>query len=184
LYVRKVLSAHLKHITNTLYSVYFNVARKEKKPEDLGDVFKQDMSFLKHLIKRAKVLTEHYFYFYYWSPQELQVVIEPLLSRKWADMDVAGLLLLITFAGIDFDEEELFQSNIIKRTFEDETSSECLLNLLALLFGMTADNVRNSLFTQLKCEILICFVSMQSSGFLEKVQECCTNRKSLLDVIL
>jgi hypothetical protein len=46
-------------------------------------------------------------------------------------MDVAELLALITFAGINFDKEELFKSKITKKTFEDETFCECLQNLLA-----------------------------------------------------
>jgi hypothetical protein len=110
--------------------------RKKKKAEDTGDVFKQDMSSVKRLIKKANILTEHSFYFY-WFPQELQVVIEPLLYRKRVDMDVAGLFSLIMLVGIHFDEEKLFQSKIMERTFKDEKFSECLQNLLALLFGIT-----------------------------------------------
>ena len=54
-----------------------------------------------------------------------------LANCKHKDMDVAGLLALITFAGIDFDKIELFKSKIIKKTFEDENFCECLQNLLA-----------------------------------------------------
>jgi hypothetical protein len=73
-------------------------------------------------------------------------------------LDVAGLFALITFAGIDFDEEELFKFEIIKKLFEDETFCECLKNLSALLLGITVNKVHNGLFTFLKFEILICFV--------------------------
>jgi hypothetical protein len=75
------------------------------------------MSLLKLLSEKASVLTKHYFY-YFWFPQEIQVVIEPLLSPKCLDKDVARLLTLIMFAGINFDEEELFQSKIMEKTFE------------------------------------------------------------------
>jgi hypothetical protein len=54
-----------------------------------------------------------------------------LANCKHKDMDVAELLALITFAGINFDKEELFKSKITKKTFEDETFCECLQNLLA-----------------------------------------------------
>jgi hypothetical protein len=100
------------------------------------------------------------------------------------DKDVAGLLALITFAGINFDEEELFKSKIIEKTFEDDKFRECLHNPSSLLFGITVDNVRKGLFIFLKFERLICFVRQQGSRFLEKVCECCTNRKNLLNVVL
>jgi hypothetical protein len=74
-------------------------------------------------------------------------------------MDVAGLLTLTTFAGIDFDEEAFLKSKIIKNPFEDETFCECLQNLPSLLFRITVNKVHNSLFTFLKFGIIFCFVS-------------------------
>jgi hypothetical protein len=157
--------------------------RKQSKPEDVADVFKEDMSFLKLLHEKAEALTEHSFYSY-WFPQKIQVDIELLLSQKRGHKDVAGMLALIMFAGINFDKEELFQSGIIEKTFEDDEFRECLQNLSSLLFGITVDDVRNTLFTFLKFEILFCLVRQQGSRFLEKVRECCTNKKSLLNVAL
>jgi hypothetical protein len=105
------------------------------------------VSFFNHLSKKADVLTEHSFNFF-WFPQELQLVIEPLLSPKCVDnKDVAGLLALIAFAGIDLmDKEEVFKSEMIKKTFDDKFR-EFLQKLSSLLFGITVDKVRNRLFT-------------------------------------
>jgi hypothetical protein len=88
------------------------------------------------------------------------------------------------FAGINFDEEELFLTKIVEETFEDLQFCECLPNLSSLLFGITVDNVRKTLITFLKFEIIICVVRQQGSHFLKKVRECCKNTKSLLNVVL
>jgi hypothetical protein len=124
LLVHEALSERIEHFTNTAYSVYFNVVRKQSKPELVRDVFKQDIPFLKLLRDKADLLTEHSFYFY-WFPQVC----------------------------------------------------ECLQNISSLLFGITVDNVRNTLFTFPKFELLIDFVRQQGSRFLEKVRECCTKKK-------
>jgi hypothetical protein len=129
--------------------------RKQSKPEEVGDLFEQDMSFFKLLSEKADVLTKHYFYLFRFSQEIQQVVIEHLL----------------------------FQSEIIEKTFEDDEVLECLQNISSLLFGITVDNVHNTLFTFLKIAILICFVRQQGYRFLEKVGECCTDRKSLLNVV-
>jgi hypothetical protein len=120
------------------------VSKEMKKPENLGEIFKQDMSFLKDLSKKSNVLTENYFYLF-WLSHELQVGIEPLLSCKRTEMDKVGLLALIAFAGIDFDEEELFKSEIIENTFEDET------------FSLKNVQKRMSSKVQAKC-VLHCYV--------------------------
>jgi hypothetical protein len=105
------------------------------------------------------------------------------LSSKCWEKDLEGLLALILFAGINFDEE-LFLTKIVEETFKDIHFCECLPNLSSLLFGIMVDNVRNTLITFLKFEILICFVRQQESHFLEEVCECCMNTKSLLNVVL
>jgi hypothetical protein len=120
--------------------------RKQLKPEHICDIFKQDKSFFKLLLKKADILTEHSFYLYCF-PRQIQTVIETLLASKRGDKDVGGLLALILFAGINFDDEELFLSKIVEKTFEDIQFCDCLPNLSSLLFRITVDNVRNTLFT-------------------------------------
>ena len=40
-----------------------------------------------------------------------------LMSRKPLDADVGGLLTLIMFAGIDFDDDKFFEMQVIRKAF-------------------------------------------------------------------
>jgi hypothetical protein len=64
------------------------------------------MALLHDLVEKSKVMTGSSL-FLYWFSHDLEELIQPLLSHKYVDIDVVGLLGLITFAGIDFNEEEL-----------------------------------------------------------------------------
>ena len=87
------------------------MVRKEVKTHDLSDddKFQQDVTFLKELGKKSGSLTGFSLYMW-WFPPEIQEVLEMLMVRKPLDGDVGGLLALIMFAGIDFDDDDFFRN--------------------------------------------------------------------------
>jgi hypothetical protein len=68
------------------------------------DKFQQDVIFLKELGKKSESLTGFSLYMW-WFPTELQEVLEIIMFRKPLDGDVGGLLALIMFAGLAFDDD-------------------------------------------------------------------------------
>jgi hypothetical protein len=68
------------------------------------DKFQQDVIFLKELGKKSESLTGFSLYMW-WFPTELQEVLEIIMFRKPLDGDVGGLLSLIMFAGLAFDDD-------------------------------------------------------------------------------
>jgi hypothetical protein len=102
------------------------------------------MTFLRHILAEAEVLTGSSV-FNWWFPTEIQKIIEPLLQRKTLTLDVAGILGVIMFAGLDFEDEEFFLTQIIEKAFEERVKHNELFesqqNLSTLLFGITVDNV-------------------------------------------
>ena len=142
----------LNHITHIHFPVYFNVVRKEAKTTALSDddKFQQDVTFLKELCKKSESLTG-YSLFMWWFPTEIQKVLEMLMSQKPLDADVGGLLTLIMFAGIDFDDDKFFEMQVIRKAFlpRDKDGTNNLLfesqqNLSVLLFGLSLDDVRKT----------------------------------------
>ena len=156
--------SHSSLTSNTLCSVYYNVVRREEKTKNLDPTmkYKQDMAFLTDLLKKARVLDKHSLYMW-WFPNDIQVEIEPLLSRKPMDLDMAGLLGLITFAGIDLNETEdtYFNNQMIQKAFLPKEPIdkfnllfESQQNLATLLFGITLDKVRKTSLTLAKYSVL------------------------------
>ncbi len=182
----------LNHFTHIHFPVYFNVVRKEAKTTALSDddKFQQDVAFLKELRKKSESLTGYSLYMW-WFPTEIQKVLEMLMSRKPLDADVGGLLTLIMFAGIDFDDDKFFEMQVIRKAFlpKDKVGTNNLLfesqqNLSVLLFGLTLDDVRKTSLVSFLPPVLTFFSFLQGTRFLESVRECCGNRKSLVNVVL
>jgi hypothetical protein len=102
-------SLHLLNHFNTHihFLVYFSVVMKEFATSRLSDdnKFQQDVTFLKELDKNLESLTGFSLYMW-WFPTKLQEVLEMLMFRKPLDGDVGGLLSLIMFAGLDFDDDK------------------------------------------------------------------------------
>jgi hypothetical protein len=182
----------LNHFTHIHFPVYFNVVRKETKTIALwdDDKFCQDVTFLKELCKKSESLTGYSLYMW-WFPTEIQEVLEMLMSRKPLDADVGGLLTLIMFAGIDFDDDKFFEMQVIQKAFLPKTKDgtnnslfESQQNISFLLFGLTVDDVRKTLLVSFLPPVLTFFSFLQGTRFLESVRECCMNRKSLVNVVL
>ncbi len=142
------------------------MVRKEVKTHDLSDddKFQQDVTFLKELGKKSGSLTGFSLYMW-WFPPEIQEVLEMLMVRKPLDGDVGGLLALIMFAGIDFDDDDFFEMQVIQKAFLPKTKEgannllfESQQNLSVLLFGLTVDDVRKTL--------LVLFLSPVLTNFL------------------
>jgi hypothetical protein len=142
------------------------VVRKEFATSRLSDdnKFQQDVTFLKELGNKSVSLTRFSLYMW-WFPTELQEVLEMLMFRKPLDGDVGELLSLIMFAGLDFDDDNFFEMQVIQNTFLPKTKEgannllfESQQNLSVLLFGLTVDDVRKTL--------LISFLSPVLTNFL------------------
>jgi hypothetical protein len=152
--------------THIHFSVYFSVVRKEFTTSRLLDdnKFQQDVTFLKELGKKSESLTG--FSLYMWSfPTELQEVLEMLMFRKPLDGDVGGLLSLIMFAGLDFDDDNFFEMQVIQKAFLPKTKEgannllfESQQNLSVLLFGLTVDDVRKTLLVSFLSPVLTNFL--------------------------
>jgi hypothetical protein len=99
--------------THIHFSVYFSVVRKEFATRQLADAdkFQQDLTFLKVLGKKSESLTGFSLYMW-WFPTELQEVLEMLMFGKPLDGDVGGLLSM--FAGLDFDDDNFFEMQVIQ----------------------------------------------------------------------
>jgi hypothetical protein len=112
------------------------VVRKETKTTQLldDDKFQQDVTFLKELGKKSESLTGYYLYMW-WLPTRIQVVLEMLMSRKPSDADVGGLLSLIMFAGIDFDDNDFFEMQVIQKAFLPKTNVQVGMNRRSVLYS-------------------------------------------------
>ena len=161
------MGAH-NNLTNTAYSVYFNVIRKEEKTKSLSssDKNKQDMSFFRCVLEKAKKLTGYSLYMW-WFPYEIQVILERLFTRKPVDTDVGGLLGLIMLAGIDEEESdiELVENAYIPKNTKNVSNLlfDSQQNMSALLFGITVDDVSKLLpllYKQSPVLTIICFPSI------------------------
>ena len=132
-----------------MFSVYYNVVRKQKENElKYSELCELDTLFNEALLVKAEELTRHSIYLYLFPP-EIQVLIETLLSSKPANMDFGGLLGLIMFSAID--DEKYVLTEIIDKAFlpkdveaENSMLYESQQNLSALLFGITLDDVRKT----------------------------------------
>jgi hypothetical protein len=147
---RKCTNCFSLHLLNNFsthihFSVYFSVVRKEFATSRLLDdnKFQQDVTFLKELGKKSESLTGFSLYMW-WFPTELQEVLEMLMFRKPLDGDVGWLLSLIMFAGLDFDDDNCFEMQVIQKAFLPKTKEgannllfESQQNLSVLLFGLT-----------------------------------------------
>jgi hypothetical protein len=105
----------LNHFTHIHFSVYFNVVRKDTKTTQLldDDKFQRDVTFSKELGKKSESLTGYSLYMW-WFPTKIQEVLEMLMSQKPLDAAVGGLLSLIMFAGIGFDDGDFFEMQVIQ----------------------------------------------------------------------
>jgi hypothetical protein len=128
------------------------------------DKFQQDVTFLKKLGKKSESLTEFSLYMW-WFPTELQEVVEIMMFRKPLDGDVGGLLSLIMFAGLDFDDDIFFEMQVIQKAFLPKTKEgannllfESQQNLSVLLFGLTVDDVRKTLLVSFLSPVLTNFL--------------------------
>ncbi len=103
-----------------MFLVHFNVIRNDEKPKELTPTqkFEQDLLVVRNLRVKHNPQSRHSLYMW-WFPNEIQVLIEPLMSQKPSDTDVSGLLSLILFAGIDLSEktDDFFQDQIIEKVF-------------------------------------------------------------------
>lgn len=177
-----------KNLTNTVYSVYFSVVRKEETIAELSDPDKheQDMSFLRCVLEKARGVTGYSLYSR-WFPKETSVIFERLFSRKPADKDVGGLLGLIMFAGLEdnsSDNQTIEEAYAPKDTKEvSNLLFESQQNTSALMFGITMDDVSKppSMFQTLTNTNH--YLYPQGTRFLETVRECCINPKSFVNII-
>jgi hypothetical protein len=143
------------------------VVRKEFATSRLSDdnKFQQDVTFLKELGKKSESLTAFSLYMG-WFPTELQEVLEMLMFRKPLVGDVGGLLSLIMFAaGLDFDDDNFFEMQVIQKAFLPKTKEgannllfESQQNLPVLLFGLTVDDVRKTLLVSFLSPVLTNFL--------------------------
>ncbi len=88
-----------------------------------------------------------------------------LMFRKPLDGDVGGLLALIMFAGIDFDDDDFFEMQVIQKAFLPKTKDgannflfESQQNLSVLLFGLTVDDVRKTFLVSFLSPVLTIFL--------------------------
>jgi hypothetical protein len=71
----------------------------------------------------------------WWFPTKIQEVLEMLMSRKPLDADVGGLLSFIMFAGIDFDDDIFFETQVIKKAFLPKTDVQVGMNRRSILYS-------------------------------------------------
>ncbi len=142
------------------------MVRKEVKTHDLSDddKFQQDVTFLKELGKKSGSLTVFSLYMW-WFPPEFQYVLEMLMVPIPLDGDVGGFLALIMFAGIDIDDDDFFEMQVIQKAFLPKTEDgannllfESQHNLSVLLFGLTVDDVRKTLLVSFLSPVLTNFL--------------------------
>jgi hypothetical protein len=112
------------------------VVRKETKTTQLldDDKFQQGLIFLKELGKKSESLTGHSLYMW-WFPTKIQEVLEMLMSRKPLDADVGGLLSSIMFAGIAFDDDNVFEMQVIQKGFPPKTGVQVGMNRRSVLYS-------------------------------------------------
>jgi hypothetical protein len=143
-----------------------SVVRKEFVTRQLSDddKFQQDVTFLKEFGKKLEFVTGFSLYMW-WFPTELQEVLEMFMFRKPLDGDVGGLLSLIMFAGIDFDDDIFFEMQVIQKAFLPKTKEgannllfESQQNLSVLIFGLTIDDVRRTLLVSFLSPVLTIFL--------------------------
>ena len=179
-----------------MFLVYFNIVRNDERPKEFTPTqkFEQDLLVVRNLRIKHNHLSRHSLYLW-WFPNEIQVLIEPLMSQKPSDTDVSGLLSLILFAGIDLSEktDDFFQDQIIEKVFlitgKEKSNKNLFLfesqqNLASLLFGITVDKVCLDSFGLSNSSITNRFATFQSTRFLNIVRECCHNKKALVNNVL
>ena len=137
--------------------MYFSVIRNEDEFKQLSDKLKlqQDLAFLNHMSAIGKELSKTSFLFW-WFPRDVQVVIERLFQTKPVDLDLGGLLGAIMIAGLEFDDDE-YLGVIITALYRTENNSqlyEGAQNLAVLLFGITSNDVSNTLNTETNSPVL------------------------------
>ena len=136
---------------------------------------KQDISFLGVIRDKGDEAAQlsKFSLYQWWFPTEIQEVIETLMSRKPVENDLGGLLALIMFTGIDFNEEDelFFQTEMIDKFVRREAKVKKVTtkvqevlppnflfdsqtNLLVLLFGITFDDVRKTNLILAKSSVL------------------------------
>jgi hypothetical protein len=59
-----------------------------------------------------------------------------LMSRRPLDADAGGLLSLIMFAGIDFDDDNGFEMQVIQKAFLPKTNVQVGMNGRSVLYSM------------------------------------------------
>jgi hypothetical protein len=146
------------------------------------------MSFLRCVLEKAKGLTG-YSQYMWWFPRKMQVIFERLFAGKPLESDVGGLLGLIMFAGIEEEESGTGNLNIaamIEKAYlprNKKNISNLLFdsqqNMSALMFGITVDNVSKQCCTLRTFTDTNSYLFSQRTRFLERVNECCMNPKSL-----
>ena len=144
------------------------------------------MSFLRHIIKKSRKLTGSSLYLS-WFPPDIKEVIERLLPSDVCDFDISGLLSLVAIAGIDLNDDEFFKTQLIGKGYlglDPKDNSNMFFdsqqNLSMLLFGITMDDVRKTLFRSTYAHLQTNqFIFLQHTRFLEKVREYCHNKKTL-----
>jgi hypothetical protein len=91
--------------------------------------------FLKELGKKSESLTG-YSLDMWWFPTKIQEVLEMLMYRNPLDADVGRLLSLIMFAGIDFDDDNFFEMQVIQKAFLPKTNVQVGMNGQSVLYNM------------------------------------------------
>jgi hypothetical protein len=71
----------------------------------------------------------------WWFPTKIQEVLEMLMSRKPLDADVGGLLSLIMFTGINFDDDNFFEMQVIQKAFLPTPNVQVGMNGRSVLYS-------------------------------------------------
>jgi hypothetical protein len=149
------------------------VVRKEEKTRKLSPEEKldQDMSFMRHLLHMGNELTQHSI-MNWWFPTEMQKRFERLFSNKPIEHDLSGILGVIMFAGIGFEDHEndFFENKVIKELFAPAKTIlnvffDSQQNIAGLLFGITVDDVSNKVFATMYFRLLTESVVVKGHSF-------------------
>ena len=149
-----MFSEFCRHCTNNIL-VYYSVIRKEERTKNLADFEKaaQDVSFIRHILEQLELLTGSSILMN-WFPTPIRNVMELLCTSKPVEEDLGGLLGLLMFAGIDFDDKEFFRVDIIKKSSKGDFDQDYKWlvdshqNLATFLFGITIDDVSEMCWAQ------------------------------------
>ena len=101
---------------------------------------------MQHIFEQSTLLTESSILMN-WFPNQIRNVIELHCTSKRADKDLGGLLGLLMFAGIDFEDKEFFTHEMIMKSLKPEPAEvfkwfvDSHHNLATFLFGITMDDV-------------------------------------------